>query len=178
MMKIKDSQNLKRILLVLLVLIIGGILISTKITFDQINKLGNAPTPSTNSADKNIAGQKKTYSSKFMKFSIEVPQNFTVNERFATVTITSPEGKIIIDRNGTNYSDLDSYLDNLSELNKLEIRNKEKLEINSLSTIKAFIGKEKVYFIYYDYWLFPISTTSEELYDELDQIAQSFKYQP
>jgi len=38
------------------------------------------------------------------------------------------------------------------------------------------ISEEKVYYIYVDNWIFTFSTSTPELYNDLDQTAQSFRY--
>lgn len=42
----------------------------------------------------------------------------------------------------------------------------------------VYIGDEKNYFIYVSDSVYSFSTSDKSLYDDLDQIAQSFKYIP
>lgn len=144
--------------------------------FKSLNK------PTQSSVQPSPLNTNRIYTSKAMKFSIEVPSNYSIQEKFATVTIVT-QGKIIhIDTNGTNFTDLDQYLESLSRNNKLIFLNLEKLSINKLSAVKTTIQQpreEKIYFIHTPDWtVYSISTTSLDLYNEIDQIAQSFKYIP
>ena len=134
--------------------------------------LGKSPSPSPTSQEL------KTFQSKFMKFSIELPNNFFAEEKLGSVIINSPEGKIFIDKNGTNFGNLDDYLSDLSIKNKIELKTQTKLTITGLDAIAGFIDQEKNYYVYADNSVFLLSTTSESLYPDLDQIAQSFRYIP
>ena len=62
--------------------------------------------------------QTKPFESKLMKFKITLPQELTIEEKFGRVTISSGSGKIYIDRNGTNFDSLKSYITDLSVKNK------------------------------------------------------------
>ena len=120
----------------------------------------------------------KTFkSSSVMDFTIEVPSKYTIEEKFTTVTITSQNEEISIRRSGTNSSNLDDYLSWLSKMNKLIINNKTKISVNNLSAIHATVEGKNMYFIYIDNFVYSISTNSK-LDDDLDQIAQSFRYTP
>lgn len=125
-----------------------------------------------------VLKQTKTFQSKNLKFSIVVPANFQVEEKFTRVTITAPDGLIYITRSGTNFSNLDDYLYDLENKNHFNLKNRQKFSRDSLTIISGFKDKEKEYFIFVDNWVYLLSTSSESLFDDLDQIAQSFKYIP
>lgn len=127
--------------------------------------------------------QLQTYRSDLMKFSIDHPNNWSLIEGQTQLTFTTIGGTILITRIATNFNDIDSYLDNLMTANKLILNNKEASTSNNLQMIKGEINEnnnstEKIYFIYADGWVYTLSTTSPELYDDLDAIAQSFRYTP
>lgn len=126
----------------------------------------------------NFQQTKTFHSSNVMKFSISVPASYNVIEKLGAVTISTPNGKIYIDRNGTNFDNLEDYLEDLNQKNKTILSQKLNLKIDDLIVISGIIDKRKIYFIYKNYFVYTLSTDSEALFDDLDQIAQSFNYIP
>lgn len=123
-------------------------------------------------------------SSKTMKFSIEVPSNYTVEEKLGRVIITSDsQAKIYIDRIGTNFNNLNDYLNNLDSHNKTQILSQKQESIKNyaanIRTLKFPSGETQyVYTFYIDGWIYSIYTNDLSISITLDQIAQSFKYNP
>ena len=126
----------------------------------------------------NSGDQTTTYKSKDLKFTVNIPSKFQIEERFTTVLLQYHDELIQITRSGTNYSSLDAHLDNLGKLNDFTFSTKENFTINNYSAVKGVIEGEIHYFIYVDNWVYSISTPSESLFSALDQIAQSFRYTP
>lgn len=127
----------------------------------------------------------RSYKSKILKISIETSEKFTLEEKFGTIYLKQDNNLITIDRVGTNLKTVDEYLDQLSKANKVLIANREHVEINGLDSVKAIIKHpntsnpdNKAFFFYINYGVYDISTTSESLFSDLDQIAQSFRYTP
>jgi hypothetical protein len=111
-----------------------------------------------------------------LDISLIVPTIFSSEERFGTLTLSSSEGQISVSHNGTNHPDLTSHLsdsrnDLLARINEIE-----NFSINGYEAMSGMLEGKKYYFIYVDYAVYFLSTTSPELYDELDAIAQSFQY--
>ncbi len=125
----------------------------------------------------------KIYDSKSMNISFEVPPESRLEDKFASVTVKENNGEILISRSGTNFNDLDSYLSDLHEKNRAMVIKSENLEIDGYESVKQALsnksGEENfrmTYFVFIKPRVYNFSTTSEDLYDELDQIAKSFKY--
>lgn len=160
---------------IIIILIIVAALIICITLYNQSKSISKTPqpTPSTNSQ------QTKTFrSSSVMKFSIEIPENYQVEEKFTNVTIATPKGSIYINRTGTNFEKVEDYINDLGTKNHFTLTDKKILQINGLKTISGIIEKEKIYFIYNDYAVYTLTAKSESLYSDLDQIAQSFRYIP
>ena len=128
---------------------------------------------------------KQTYKSQNLKFTIELPKGYQVEDQGIRVLISNSVGAIIISRNGTEFNDLSSYLDNFDNSTNLIKSKDENMKISGLdSRVRVFensdvsLGVEKIYFIYVDNAIYKISTTIELLFDDLDQIAKSFQYTP
>lgn len=138
----------------------------------QINQLPSS-TPTLS-----ITSKTKTFQSTILKFSIEIPDRFTVSENSGRVVLSSTEGKIYIDRNGTNFSNIDDYVKDLSSKNKITLMSQERSITNGLESISGIVDADKEYFIYTENWVYLLSTSSKSLYLDLDQIAQSFRYIP
>lgn len=129
--------------------------------------------------------KEKIYRSKTLKFSIIVPSKFQVEERFTTILLKYNDELIQINRNGTNFENIEGYLNDLSKKNKITIQDERKTAINGLNAIIGTLqypggpqNGEKNYYLYNNYAIYSISTPSEALFSDLDQIAQSFRYAP
>ena len=121
----------------------------------------------------------KTYSSKSMRFAIHVPLKFQVEEKFFRVTLTSNEGNIYIEKSSTNFENIDDYVNDLDVKNDSVTMDKKKIDINNISSISGFVDGQKYYFIYANSGtIFTLFAESSLLFPALDQIAQSFRYNP
>ncbi|MBU0569898.1 hypothetical protein KKB40_03895 [Patescibacteria group bacterium] len=121
----------------------------------------------------------KTFrSSEIMDFSIQIPREYEVTEKFGSVTIVTEEGEIHIGQNGTNFDNLNDFIKNSRNNLEDRIKNRKDLTINDLESAVGFIDEEKTYFIYKEYNVYILSAKVESLYNDLDQIAQSFRYVP
>ncbi|MDP2632622.1 MAG: hypothetical protein Q8P25_02780 [Candidatus Curtissbacteria bacterium] len=120
----------------------------------------------------------KTVQSSTIKFSVKIPVYYNVEEKIGSMIISSSNGEIYIDKNGTNFDDLESYVKDLSQKNKFNLVDKKNLVINGLPSISGKVGEEKNYFIYKTNTVYTLSAKSEKLHSTLDQIAQSFRYTP
>ena len=124
--------------------------------------------------------QMKTFkSSSVMDFTIEVPSEFEVKEQFGLVIISTPDGEINISKNGTNFDNLTDHIEELEKLNRFSFQKLDDLIVNNLPAQKGNLNGEKVYFFYSNaHNVYSISTSSESLYNDLDRIAQTFRYTP
>jgi hypothetical protein len=128
----------------------------------------------------------REYHSKFLKIRFMVPSEFEISELDNDIALKSKIGEASIERIGTNNDSIEGYLFGLSDLNKLEITDKQKVKINGMDVIICKIKsnandnpERRSYFFYPTLGtIFVISTRSQELFGELDQIAQSFRYEP
>ncbi|OGE45739.1 hypothetical protein A3B39_01970 [Candidatus Daviesbacteria bacterium RIFCSPLOWO2_01_FULL_37_10] len=180
----KQQGNVLIILSILVVLSLGVIFyyvyskpenIATPYQEPSIIKI--QPT-STNSVD-----QTKPYQSMPMKFNVELPVKFQAVEKPGRITFSNTEGNIIIDRNGTNFISLKDYLVDLDSRNKVQISEETQLTINQYSATNRLIKYQsgeiqKIYIIFVSGFIYNFQTDSQSLYDDLDQIAKSFRYIP
>lgn len=170
---------------ILIILAIIAALTTGAIIYFKSNSFSTPQPTSTPRAATSSDGQIKTFQSKNLKFTINIPAYLQIEEKFTTVILKSNNTQIVLSRIATNFENLEDYLNDLSIKNKLVIEDREVKTINNLNSvtanIKASVNRdknEKVYFIYVDNWIYSLTTDSESLYDDLDQIAQSFKYTP
>lgn len=172
------KKNKKKISSTLIIFIVV-ISIIVAILYSRTSK-DNAPFSELQS-NTNINNQQDTktfQSSSVMKFSIVSPKNYQIIEDLGSVTINIDGGKILIGRNGTNFTNLQDYIENSRNSLKTRILDKKELTIDGLEAILGKVGAEKYYFIYVDGWVYSLSTSSPALFDDLDTIAQSFRYTP
>ena len=175
----KQKGNIPIFLIIIILAAGAAVYFFVKSNMPTFQNLYPSPAPSPT----NIVAL-KTFQSQLMKFSIQLSNDFQIEEKFTTVILSSSKGEILISRNGTNFKNLKDYLNDLDTKNKVTIVEQKTLSINDYEVFlrsEKYSGSEKmtkVYVIYVDNWVFAISTTSESLYDDLDPIAQSFRYTP
>lgn len=157
------------LLSIVVVIITSGFLVLKK------NNLGNQSIIVDNDeSDK----ESKEYVSEVLHFRVEYDKKFSVNENLGSITFSNSEGEVLVNRNGTNFDNLDSYLkENQNHLSEI-LSSKEEMSVNGLDAVSGVIGNERIYFIYVSSAVYTFSTDSENLYEDLDQIAKSFEYIP
>jgi hypothetical protein len=108
----------------------------------------------------------------------------SINEDYNNVSIVTTEGEIRIVRNRTNFTNLEDYITDFDAKRHLIVSDLSRVSIggyDALSRIVEFPDEKmirKVYYIFVDYTVYIFATSSQTLYDDLDQIAQSFQYIP
>lgn len=166
MIKPAQKQKTLIILIVILALLLSMIAL-------------NKPKPIPNSSQLPAStNQTNTFHSKILKFTISLPNNYLAQEKLGSVAINTNTGTITIGQNGTNYSNLKDYIENSRNDLKNSISNKNDQIIYGLEAVSGFIGKEKTYLIYANNRVYFISTKDPYSFNDLDQIAQSFRYIP
>lgn len=126
------------------------------------------------------------YYSEYLKIHFSVSAGFYIRELHNDITLKNDVGEILILRNGTNDDTIEGYLFDISDRAKIQIINKQKMKINGLDVIscitRSSVRDEPDSRDYYFYTspgeVFVITTSSPELFGELDQIARSFRYEP
>ncbi len=141
---------------------------STKFTLTDRKAI--LPTPSY--------GLKTFKSSETMDFTVELPVEYEIEERFGSATLSFSKGKIRITHIGTNYDNLDEHIAALGELNRVSYTKEEDLIIDRFPAQKGVLENKKIYFIFAENGVYAFSTEQPELYDDLDQIVRSFRYTP
>lgn len=175
MKKQKDGHNLA---LGLTIVILFGLLL-----LGYFLARSNKNLNSINNYQQSNINQNTIFQSKNLKFSVSIPANFEIEESFTTVIFKNQNGEIIVGRSGTNFIKLEDYLEDLTRKNTATITNRQYMDGKSdiikgkIQYLKSKAQKE-IYFIYSDNWVYSISTDSEELFDDLDRIAKSFRYAP
>lgn len=159
--------------------IVIGVLLIALVAYVATNK--NVNQMSTNTAQE----QTKTFQSKSLKLSLKIPNAWQVDQGMTFVNIISDQGKVNISRIATNFNDLSSYLTDFDSKRKIAVVSETNLNIekfNAVDRVEKFnggpISQQKVYFIYVEGWIYSLSTSSDFLFNDLDQIAGSFRYTP
>lgn len=134
----------------------------------------------TNTSTTTKSNDTTIYTSKVLKLTIDVPEGYSVDQGFATITLkrTEPINEIDLFRIGTNFDNLDDYLADIAKENKLTIENKENITINNLPAIKVDVNSKINYLIYNANFVYSLETKYPEFSSDLDQIARSFRYAP
>ncbi len=180
-MKIKNSK-------IVIFIIIFITILALIFYFKSFQFIKNSPLISNqerNFVNKSYPSQSKIFQSRALKLSLQLPKNWNVEEKLTFIDLVSANGKINVSRIATNFNNLSGYLKDFDNKRGLKVSTEESLKISGYDSIKRVeifkggsISSQKVYFIYIDGWIYSLSTSSESLYNDLDQIAKSFKYTP
>jgi hypothetical protein len=184
MAKGKVSKKNRR-LLVLLGILVLCLVVYALVQSNQLRQINNYSYQTKINYQKTAESTDRVIISKFGHFSVVVPEGFSGVAQYTDAVLKSKDGEIIIGRNGTNFDEVNAYINDLALKNKINILKKKDLSINGLSGVRAVIeypiskSKSKMaYFIYTDNQVYTLSTDSEALYADLDKIANSFRYLP
>ncbi len=169
----------RSILLILVIIAILGIVIYWFWLDLRKGKRVASPSQTTSHS----LSQLIPYQSKSLDFTIQIPKDFNTEEGLTFVEFKKGDSSIGLGRVAHASASLSDYLSDLDEKNKTtKISEIKDLEINgySVRVRDELRGREKVrlYYIFTPDWVYVFSTKSEELYDDLDQIAKSFRYTP
>lgn len=179
-MKSAQKGNLLIILAIAVALSAAGFLYFKSKSSDLVKSTPNVYAslqPAENNSTSN-SEQSKEYNSNGMDLTIMVPLDFEIQDQSTRILLNNSRGQIIISRSGTQFDSLDSYLADLDSKNKNSLVTQEGLFISSYSAKVRTSSSDKQYRVMVDGWVYTLSTSSETLYDDLDQIAQSFRYTP
>ena len=122
------------------------------------------------------------YRSKTMKLIIDIPNTYQIEDKQISIDLKKDNSSISIVGNGTNYSNLDDYLVNFDSRRKITVSEASRSSINGYDAISRIVSfpneniTQKSYYIFVSNTVYIFSTSSQELYGDLDQIAKSFKY--
>ena len=166
----------------------GGLLLLTTallLTACNIPTTGSNISP-TATPSTQPASATKEYRSEFMKISLQIPEDWQIEDGNIGINIIKSEGqKIGLARNATNWDNLTDYLYKDFDLKRtgLTIESEAASRVEESQLIKRLekftagpVLERKVYYIYVNSWVFTLSTSTPALYDDLDLIAQSFQY--
>lgn len=178
-----QKGNLLILLAFMIVFVLGLIFLVNptnlnKFKNDYSQRLSNPPIDSAVPSN----SDSKDFRFDNLKFELKLFSTDTAKEGNAYIEIHR-DGKIIdIVRNGTNHNSLNSYLNDSDTKKTIKILNQESMKINDYEAIVRVetdqAKNQKAYYIYTDNWVYIISTNEESLFDDLDQIAKSFRYTP
>ena len=168
--------------LIILVSVVIILILATGFILRGINKqsAGNLkPTPTISNTNL------KTFkSSSAMDFTVQIPQDYDIDEKLTHIDFRNKKDFIGVDRtDASGFNSLKDFLAYVDDKNKLKLTPTIKeLKINGQPAITRMEVRGsiryKMYYIHADNWVYVFSTKSESLDSDLDQIAQSFKYTP
>jgi hypothetical protein len=125
----------------------------------------------------------KTFRSGKINMSVQLPEDYLIEEKFTHVEFKKGNNSIALDRNAHTFSSLKEYLADVDEKDKLEFT--RVIYEFTVSDFPAVVRDElrggvkvRMYYIFTPDWVYIFSTDSESLYPDLDQIVQSFRYTP
>lgn len=163
-----NSKYLKFILIAVLSAVLLGafVLGKSKQSHDSNQTI---PSESTNNS-------RIEYSHPNMDFAITYSKEFDIEEKNHQINLFRRGKEIIISSVSTNYPDLTSHLSDPRNDLLSRISETSELSLNGYEAMSGMLDGKKYYFIYVDNAVYFLSTSSPDLYDELDAIAQSFQY--
>lgn len=126
----------------------------------------------------------KKYLSADFKMKIDIPSGLLIEDKFPLFVLKGELGEIQVVRNGTNFDDLDDYLEDFDSKRKLNLYESNPSIVNGYpvvirnSSTKDSEVKQKSAFLFAENYVYIFSTFDEALYPAIDQIVQSFEYNP
>jgi len=171
----KNTHNHTKLLSLIFIILVCFFLWKIIYAKQAYNKTETPITPSVQ--------QLKTFQSKLMKFSISAPYSFQIDEKQTGIILNSNHKSIIVARSSTEAQNIKGHVDNIMKHNNTILSGEKRLKIDNYEAISGAINyndneSEKIIYIFVDGWIYDISTSSPELFDDLDQIAKSFRYTP
>lgn len=181
------NQSGKIILvLILIVLILGAAAYFYSALF--VNKdHSNASALPVISDKKSLASGRtpeRSYTSDSFQMAIMVPEGFNIEDDFPLFAVKEGNRRVEVVRNGTNFQNLEEYIKDFDKKrNVREVKREEKALANYPQLARELSygdssEVQKSIYIYVDNSVYIFSTTDKSLYHVLDQIVQSFKYEP
>lgn len=162
------------------VIVLLNLILNNNVSTKNSNELGNLPSKSTPT----VANTLEEYISDGMDLTIQLRKDFDVKDQTTRLLISNESGLIIITREGTQFETLDLYISNLNQLNKLKDISSKDTIINSFPAKMRFVEELENNHVFksndvlVQSRIYSFTTEDKSLYDDLDQIAQSFKYTP
>jgi hypothetical protein len=169
----KKQKNKIYILIVILVVFIGVFIFLKKPASQTI----------TNNSIVSTDANRKFYSKQF-KLELNVPNQFKIVTNDVSISMVKNAQTITLIRNGTNFPALSEYIkdfDSKRDIRIVQSMNNPIAGLDSLSRIIKTSDRvitQKSYYIFIENTVYIISTSSPELYEDLDKIAKSFHYIP
>lgn len=184
--KNNNDHHLLLLLLVLLILLVILLFMLTKnrsslyfaVNYKDTNKSMQKNNQTTRFMQKFTAG--------YLRFTIDVPEYFTMTDDFTFVDLDSKKGSVHIGRVASNFDNIEDYISFLVEKNHMQITEKHNFIINNRPAIQMKRLEQKndyslqrlLYFIYVDGWVYSFETNASALFGDLEKIVNSFQYQP
>ena len=116
------------------------------------------------------------YSNDVLDFKVILPSGFNVESQSVSVALENSIGTIRILRSASLYDNLEEHITDQRVNIKTRLSMMERLSIDGNEAVRGYFDDEKTYIVQINGLVYSFSTSSPELYDELDQIAQSFEY--
>src|SRR3989344_888421 len=178
--QIKNNSNLIKVVIISVIGIIIVIIFPT--IKPQIN-------PSNENVTLSLPSELKKYHSNILDITINIPNDFSAKEIYGNreILLEKDSDVIKIHRIGTNkkYKNTDEFLDDIfgSDSTPKNIE-KKYITIDGFDVVKVDVKyttspnlDDRTYYFFINNGFYTISTTSQALYSDLDQIAQSFRYE-
>lgn len=142
-------------------------------------------TPKNTSPEASLSSiMHKEYFSEDFKMKVISPDGFQVIDSFPSLSFNSKDKKIEIIRNGTNFDNLEDYIEEFDAKRRVEELSREEELLENYPVIKREVIykddkiKQLSYYLYVENFVYIFSTSDKSLYPVLDQIVQSFEYKP
>lgn len=132
----------------------------------------------------NTDNQLQFYSSSSQNFKVLLPPDYIITERITYIDFKKNGGVIGISRtDASNFESLNAYLKDFDD--KSKIKNPNIVDQFQVGGNDVIVRQEvrgvtpvRISYIFVDGWVYGLSTNSEDLYADLDQITKSFQYTP
>ena len=168
MKKQKQQKNVTFLGIIILVIILSGVAWFT--------------TSSSKEVETTVAKSEEIehFASENLDISFDAKTPVLMKDLWTNVILDYDGKEIVIGRSGHNYEGLDEYLDRLIELNQLNVKARRDTTIDNSPAVILFtdsLGADHpTYYVIKDDWVFSMFTVHPELFDDLDMVSKTFKY--
>ncbi len=123
---------------------------------------------------------RESFTSDNLDISFEAQTPVLMKDLLTNVILEYDGREIIISRSASDYQTLDEYLTRLIELNNMNVKRREDITIDGSPGVILFTDSQGVdhptYFVVKNEWVYSMYTIHPELFDDLDNVAKTFKY--
>lgn len=140
-------------------------------------------SPPTKEVERTVTRSEEVehFTSESLELSFEAKTPVIMKDMLTGIILDYDGKEIVISRSTSDYKPIDEYLEGLIYSNKLNVKARKNITIDGSSGVILFTDSmntdHPTYFVIKNEWIYSMYTIHPELFDDLDHIVKSFKYE-